>query len=71
MEKAKQKKASSFDFHKAAHKVKEFFHPANVTWKKPKETTHDSAIVLGVVVIAAVLLAAGDAVFGIIMNLLL
>lgn len=71
MEKTKQRKNSCLDFHKATHRVKEFLHPANVTWKKPKDTTHDSAIVLGVVVVATVFLAVGDAVFGVIMNLLL
>ena len=71
MEKTKQRKISSFDFHKAAHRVKEFLHPANVTWKKPKDTTHDSAIVLCVVTVATAFLVTGDAVFGVIMNLLL
>lgn len=71
MEKTKQRKISSFDSHKAAHRVKEFLHPTNVTWKKPKDTTRDSAIVLGVVVTATAFLAIGDAVFGVIMNLLL
>lgn len=71
MKKAKQKRPSIFDFYKAAHKVKEFLHPTNVTWKKPKDTTHDSVIVLGVLAIAAAFLAAGDAVFSIIMNLLM
>lgn len=68
---ANRKNPKKFDLRRAARRAKEFMHPANVTWKKPKDTTHDSLVVLGVVVAAAVFLAVGDAVFGVIMGLLL
>ena len=65
--KAKQN-SSSVSF---GYRVKEFLHPSSVTWKSPKNTTHDSLVVLSVVVAAAVFLAVGDIVFGTVLGLLL
>lgn len=52
-------------------KVKDFLHPANVTWKSPKATSHDAVVVLAVVVIAGIFLAVGDIALGAFMNLVL
>lgn len=71
MEKNKEKRAIGFNGWQMLHKAKEFVHPANVTWKKHRDTTHDSAIVLCVVAVSAVLLAIGDAMFGAILSALL
>lgn len=64
------KKTRQNDVGNMVRKVKNFVHPASVTWKSPKNTTHDSAVVLGVVIVSAVILAAGDGIFGLIMNVL-
>lgn len=53
------------------YRVKEFLHPSSVTWKSPKNTTHDSLVVLGVVVAAAAFLAVSDIAFGAVLGLLL
>lgn len=64
------KKTRQIDVGSVLRKAKNFIHPANVTWKSPKSTTHDSAVVLGVVIASAIILAAGDGLFGLIMNML-
>ena len=53
------------------HRIKEFIHPSNVTWKNKKDTTHDSVVVLGFVALSAIFLFGADSLFGFILGLVL
>ena len=65
MEKVKNPRGKVFN------RVKEFLHPTNVTWKSPKDTTHDSMVVLGVVAAAGILLAGFDVLLGVVLGLVI
>ena len=56
---------------KAISKVKEFVRPSSVTWKNPKDTNHDTIMVLAFTLFSGILLACIDAVLGYILRIIL
>lgn len=46
------------------HVVKEFIHPANVTWKPKKEAAKETVLVLAVVIAVAIVMIAADSLIG-------
>ena len=52
------------------NKIKDFIHPANVSWKSPKSTTHDTIVVLAFVAVASAVLAGFDVILGATLNLM-
>ena len=64
-----QSKGKDNTMRKLAHSMKEFFHPAQVTWPSFRDTKNKTVLVIAVTIVLAVLLLAFDAAAGLLLRI--